>query len=106
MWVRFGVSSQRVRLIQHAGKRNNSWPAGEMHGDRAGACTSEPSLHWWVGWEWASMGVACWVHYFACGGEILFPMRPNLVRRIDQRVTLAIGTRSSYNVIVQRIAGK
>jgi len=36
----------------------------------------------------------------------LFPMRPNLVRRIDQRVTLAIGTRSSYNVIMQRIAGK
>jgi hypothetical protein len=35
MWVGFRVSRERVRLIQHSGKRNNSWPAGGMHGDCA-----------------------------------------------------------------------
>ena len=36
-WVGFGDSSERVRLIQHAGKRNNSWPAGGVRGDWAGS---------------------------------------------------------------------
>ena len=56
MWVGFGDSSERVRLIQHAGKRNNSWPAGGMRGDWAGASTSEASLRQGIGAEYASLG--------------------------------------------------
>jgi hypothetical protein len=87
--VGFGVSSERVRLIQHAGKRNNSWPAGGVHGDRAGACTSEASLRRGIGAEYASFGGGLLGSLFCMRRQIFSALRPSLVRRIDQRVAFA-----------------